>query len=191
MKTNDRQFEGACAKLYIEFFENFPNDDLRDRVSRTIAMLLKRQSDFPGDPSGWAGGIVYAVGSSGCGVPNVMNADLEKAFGTKMPAIRKRAAQVRQLLGDDLPIAIPGMAAPAEFTLRDEANAICAYAFRNDPLFEAIHEENRITDVEMKAIMINASAHLAKLMAMKQDSPAEYDRFIRHFHSQFCRHWER
>ena len=191
MHAQDRQFERACARLYIEFFEKFPNNDLRDLVSQALASLLKKQTDFPGDPGGWAGGVVYAVGSSGCGVPDVMNADLEKAFGTKMAMIRKRAAQVRQLLGDDLPIAIPGMAAPAEFTLRDEANAICAYAFRNDPLFEAIHEENRITDVEMKTLMINASAHLAKLMAMKQDSPAEYDQFIRHYHSQYCLCWER
>jgi hypothetical protein len=190
MNTNDRQFEGACARLYIEFFENFPNDDLRDRVSRALAMLLKRQSEFPGEPGGWAGGIVYAVGSSGCGVPNVMNADLEKAFGTKMAAIRKRAAQVRELLGDDLPIAIPGMVAPAEFTLRDEANAICAYAFRNGPL-ERIHVEYKISQEDMKKLMINASEHLAKLMAMKQDSPADYESFIRHYHRQFCLSWER
>lgn len=190
MQAKDRPLEGACARLYIEFFENFPNDDLRDRVSRALAMLLKRQSDLPGDPGGWAGGIVYAVGSSGCGVPDVMNADLEKAFGAKMAAIRKRAAQVRELLGDDLPIAIPGMAAPAEFTLRDEANAICAYAFRNGPI-EDIHADGRISDEEMKYLMIRACESLSKLLAMKQATPAEYDAFIRDYGRKYCYRWER
>ena len=38
MNNNDRAFEGACARLYIEFFEEFPNGDLRDRASRALAM---------------------------------------------------------------------------------------------------------------------------------------------------------
>jgi len=158
-------------------------------------MLVERQSDFPGDVGSWAGGIVYAVSSIGCGVPGVMNADLEKAFNAKMPAIRKRAAQIKRLLGDALPMWMEDVAAPAdvtlaEFTLRDEANAICAYAFRNGPL-ERIHVEYNITQPEMKELMINASEHLAKLMAMKRDTPEEYERFIRHYHSQFCLRWER
>lgn len=180
--TPDRQFEGACARLYIEFFGNFPNDDLRDRVSRALASLLTRQRSFPGDAGGGAGGIVYAVGSGGCGMPDVMNADLEKAFGTKMTMIRKRAAQVRQLLGDDLPIAIPGMTAPAEFTLRNEANAICAYAFRDEPI-EDIHVDGRISDEEMKRLMIKACEILAKLLTMKRETPAKYDSFS----GDYCR----
>ncbi|MFB3893593.1 MAG: hypothetical protein ACE15C_16390 [Phycisphaerae bacterium] len=191
MQPKDRQFEGTCARLYIEFFEKFPNDELRDAVSVALALLLKRQRDFPGEPGGWAGGIVYAVGTIGCGVPGVLNADLEKAFGTTMGTIRWRAEQVRQILALDMPRSIQGIVPPREFTLRDEANAICAYAFRNDPLFEAIHEENRITDAEMKTLMVSASAHLAKLMAMKQESPEKYDRFIREYHGKFCLNWER
>jgi hypothetical protein len=38
--------------------------------------------------------------------------------------------------------------------------------------------------------MINASEHLAKLMAMKQQPPEEYDKFIRDYHS-YCPRWER
>lgn len=190
MQAQDQQFEGACARLYIDFFEKFPNDELCNLVSHALSLLLKRQADFPGDPGGWAGGVAYAVGATGCGVPDVMNSDLEKAFGTTMTTIRKRAAQVKQVLGLDAPLSIKGITPPQEFTLRDEANAICAYAFRNGPL-EAIHHENRITDPEMKGLMINASEHLAKLMAMKQQSPDEYDRFIRDYHSKYCCRWER
>lgn len=43
----------------------------------------------------------------------------------------------------------------------------------------------------MKELMINASEHLAKMMAMKQQSPEEYDRFVRDYHAQFCQNWER
>ena len=77
-----------------------------------------------------------------------------------------------------------------EFTLRDEANAICAYAFRNGPI-EDIHADGRISDPEMKHLMIKSSESLAKLLAMKQETPAEYDRFIRDYHRKFCRRWER
>ena len=61
---------------------------------------------------------------------------------------------------------------PGGFTIRDEANALTAYAFRNGPL-ENLHAGksspltsdptlSRITDPEMKELMINASEKLAK-----------------------------
>jgi hypothetical protein len=40
-----------------------------------------------------------AVGSRGCGVPYVLNADLEKAFDVKMSTVYKRSWQIRRLLG--------------------------------------------------------------------------------------------
>ena len=113
MKAHDRQFEAACAGFYIDFFEKYPNDDLRDLVSQALALLLRKQTDFPGEAGAWAGGVVYAVGSCGCGVPDVVNADLEKAFGTNMGTIRKRAAQVKQVLGEDAPVFLRGIAAPS------------------------------------------------------------------------------
>jgi hypothetical protein len=153
-------------------------------------MLLGCDMALRGTPGGWAGGVVYAVGSRGCGVPGVMNADLEKVFGASIGTIRKRAMQVKQGLGLDAPLSIQGIVPPREFTLRDEANAICAYAFRNGPV-EDIHADGRISDPEMKELMINASEHLAKLMAMKQDSQEQYDQFIRDYHRKFCLGWER
>jgi hypothetical protein len=107
-----------------------------------------------------------------------------------LATIRKRAAQVRQLLGDGLPLHLPGIQALTEFTLRDEANAICAYAFRNGPI-EDIHADGRISDEEMKRLMIHASASLARLLAKKQDTPGEYDSFIRDYGRKFCSQWER
>ena len=58
-----------------------------------VAALLKLEVDFSGGAAGWAAGIVYAVGSTGCGVPGVLT-DFEQAFGTTMNTVRRRAAEV-------------------------------------------------------------------------------------------------
>ena len=117
MLPKDQQFEEACVRLHAEFFEKFPNDDLRDLVSQALALLLQKQADFPGEKGGWAGGIVYAVGSRGCGVPGVLNAELETAFGATMSTIRKRAEQAKRVMGMDAPLLIQGFVPPQEFTL--------------------------------------------------------------------------
>ena len=90
---------------------------------------------------------------------------------------------------------------PGEFTLRDEANALTAHAFRNgflEDLHAGKHSPildepgySRITDDEMKRMMIQASERLARMLALKQQDPAEYDRFIRKYHKDYCRNWKR
>jgi hypothetical protein len=99
MIARSYSFEEICAQLCAAFFGKYPNDALRRRVSRAMAALLKRQSSFPGTAAGWAAGIVFAVGSRGCGVPDVLNNELEKAFGVTMSTIYKRAWAIRRLLG--------------------------------------------------------------------------------------------
>jgi len=39
--------------------------------------------------------------------------------------------------------------------------------------------------------MIKASQSLAKLLAMKEETPAEYETFIRDYGRKFCWRWER
>jgi len=190
MTATNEPMDKACQDLLDAFFERHPNDELRDQVGQVLALLLDRDMALRGVLGGWAGGIVYATGGTGCGVPGVMNSDLEKAFGVTMGTIRRRAGQIRRELVLNEPVSIANIAASEKFTLRDEANAICAYAFRNGPL-ERIHHEYGISQGDMKELMINASEHLAKLMAMKQESPEEYDRFIRDYHRKFCLRWER
>jgi len=188
--SNDDPTNKTCRGLLDAFFERYPNDELRARAGEALSSLLGRDMAMGGAPGGWAGGIVYAVGGTGCGVPGVMNAALEAAFGTTMGTIRRRAEQIKNELDLDAPLATEGLPPCEEFTLRDEANTICAYAFRNGPI-EDIHADGRISDEEMKHLMIKASESLAKLLAMKQDTSAEYDRFIRDYHRKFCRRWER
>jgi hypothetical protein len=90
---------------------------------------------------------------------------------------------------------------PGGFTLRDEANALTAYAFRNGPL-EDLHagkpsplldnpSVSRITDAEMKELMINASEHLAKMLALRDAEPEKYRRFVQAYGMMYCRRWQR
>jgi hypothetical protein len=90
---------------------------------------------------------------------------------------------------------------PGGFTLRDEANAIVAYAFRNGPL-EKLHEGryselledktlSRITDAEMKELMLNACEHVEKLLRMKESDPGKYSLFILDYNLRYCRKWDR
>ena len=86
-------------------------------------------------------------------------------------------------------------------TIREEANALTCCAFRNGYI-EDLHagkysellaqpELSRITDDEMKKIMIQASAKLAELLAMKESNPPEYWRQLTYFNISVCGHWEK
>jgi len=180
----------AIRNRLDRFFSDHPSTAIQIRATKVLRLLAAKGKPLAGKTGGWAGGIVYAVSSIGVGVPGVLNRELEAAFGVRMSEIYRRAAMVRELLGADLPSSLEELPLPDTFTLRDEANAICAYAFRNGPI-EAIHGDGRISDPEMTHLMINASEHLAKLLAMKRDTPAEYDQFIRAYHRQWCTQWER
>ncbi len=193
MNTTNQNRDIAIREHLNRFFDAHPDEALQERALRALDLLLahKQAKDvLVKKPAGWAGGIVYAVGSRGVGVPGILNRELESAFGVRMDEIYRRAAKVKDLLGVDLPSPLEAVAMPVAFTLRDEANALCAYAFRNG-FIEDIHADGRISDEEMKRLMIQVSESLAKLLVKKQDTPGEYDRFIRDYHRQYCRRWER
>jgi len=101
---------------------------------------------------------------------------------------------------DDL-IQMEAQLFPDGFTLRDEANAIVAMAFRNGPI-EDLHagqssellsdpELSRITDEEMKTLMVNACEQVAKLLKMKDTDPERYYRQMLSYNRMYCRRWER
>ena len=90
---------------------------------------------------------------------------------------------------------------PGGFSHRDEANALVAFAFRNGPI-EDLHagrqsdlladpELSRITDDEMKAIMINASETLAKLLSLGDNDPAAYRQRLKQICLNYCVRWNR
>ena len=88
-----------------------------------------------------------------------------------------------------------------EFTLRDEANALTAFAFRNGFL-EDLHAGkssplleqpgySRITDDEMRMLMIQASGKVEGMLRLKRSQPAKYELFIRDCQRRYCRKWKR
>ena len=86
-------------------------------------------------------------------------------------------------------------------TVREEANALTCCAFRNGYI-EDLHagkysellekpELSRITDAEMKKLMIGASAKLAELLTMKETNPDKYWKQMLFFHKNYCGRWEK
>lgn len=86
-------------------------------------------------------------------------------------------------------------------TVREEANALTCCAYRNSYI-EELHAGkhsvlletpglSRITDDEMKKLMIGASAKLAQLLAMKETDPTEYWRQMKFFNEKYCYKWEK
>lgn len=73
---------------------------------------------------------------------------------------------------------------PSKWTIRDEANALTVLAFRNgyiEELHAGRHHEvlddpdiSRITDDEMKTLMIQASEQLARLLHLRETNPDKY-----------------
>ena len=88
----------GCQKLLVAFFKKYPNKRLQIEANRILKRFLALKIPMPGQPGGWAGGIVYAISSIGVGVPGVLNGELEKAFNISMGTIYKRAAMIRKLL---------------------------------------------------------------------------------------------
>ncbi|MFI5297443.1 MAG: hypothetical protein ACHREM_05040 [Polyangiales bacterium] len=80
-----------------------------------------------------------------------------------------------------------------EHTLRDEANAIAAYAFRNTYL-EDLHAAGRITDHEMKRLIIQCSASLAHWLFLRdrcaKTFPKRYYAEVEE-QARYSRNWER
>jgi len=86
-------------------------------------------------------------------------------------------------------------------TIREEANALTCFAFRNgyiEDLHAGKHSEllknpeiSRITNDEMKKLMIEASTAMAKLLTMKENDPDKYWEFLVAYNGAYCREWEK
>ncbi len=86
-----------------------------------------------------------------------------------------------------------------QLSLREEANAITCHVFRNGFL-EDLHagrrselldndELSRITDEEMKKLMIESSREMAKLLDLREIDPDEYWKKIQFVHTRYSKHW--
>jgi len=87
-----------------------------------------------------------------------------------------------------------------KFTYRDQSNVLTLLAFRNGPIedlhsgkYSSLLEDktlSRITDAEMKTLMIAASTKLAELLAMRDDDPEGFAALLAGSWQQ-VQNWER
>lgn len=101
----------------------------------------------------------------------------------------------------EIPPAMIEAAFPGGFNLRDEANALVAFAFRNgmlEDLHSGKHSKlledaslSRISDEEMKNLVIEASRKLAIFLTLRERDPERYSQVIRGYGMIFCSNWER
>lgn len=90
MKTTDRNFDLECKDFLNRFFDSYRDDALRKRSLKAMRFLVADEELLLGKPAGWAAGIVYALANryrQPCGVPGLLNKDLEKFFGVTMGTI--------------------------------------------------------------------------------------------------------
>ena len=83
------------------FFAVHGDVALQERALKAMRFLTVSDKVLAGKPAGWAAGIIYALANrdrQACGVPGLLNSELEVFFGVSMTTIRKRAAIVVQLL---------------------------------------------------------------------------------------------
>ncbi len=84
-------------------------------------------------------------------------------------------------------------------SIREEANALTCYAFRNGKL-ENLHAGkdsellnksglSRITDDEMKQLMIEASRKLAELLLLRDTDRDRYDQLVDYMCNSYTRNW--
>jgi len=90
---------------------------------------------------------------------------------------------------------------PGGFDHRDEANAIVAVSVRNGPIenlhagkYSPLLEDDslsRLTDAEIKAIMVYATRTVAMMLWLRDEAPDLYRRYVQAYRSRYCRAWER
>jgi hypothetical protein len=101
MNTTNHNVDLECKDFLNSFFDSNCSDTLRKRALKALRFLVASDEPLSGEPAGWAAGIVYALANRdrrACGVPGLLNKDLEEFFGVSMGTIRKRAARVEALL---------------------------------------------------------------------------------------------
>ena len=58
-------------------------------------------------------------------------------------------------------------------TLREEANAIVAACLRNNTSLDDLHVSGKISDAEMRSLMIEVCSNVERVLAMREELPRE------------------
>lgn len=83
------------------FFVEHPDAAVQRRALKALRLLAACEQPRRGNAEGWAAGIIYWAANHdrrACGVPGLLNSEVEAIFGVSMDTIRRRAAQVERLL---------------------------------------------------------------------------------------------
>ena len=78
-----------------------------------------------------------------------------------------------------------------EFSVRDEANAVTAFAFRNGYLEHLHADVTGFSDEEMKKLMLESSARLADVLVARDAAPELYTRFLLCYGAAYSSGWDR
>jgi len=101
MAVSNEIGERACRESLERFFGEHPDAATQSRALKALRLLIACEKPLPGKPEGWAAGIIYGLANRdrrACGVPGLLNSEVEALFGVSMGTIRKRAAQIERLL---------------------------------------------------------------------------------------------
>ena len=101
MKTSSTEIERMCRESLERYFGQHPDARLRQRTTKALRLLMASGEPLVGKPNGWAAGIIYYVANrdrQACGAPGQLNSEFESFFGVTMGTVRKRAAQIENLL---------------------------------------------------------------------------------------------
>lgn len=101
MAVANEDCASACRAHLERFFRAHRDAATQSRVMKALRLLAACEKPLRGKPEGWAAGIIYWVANhdrQACGVPGLLNSEVEALFGVSMGTIRKRAAQIGRLL---------------------------------------------------------------------------------------------
>ena len=101
MGKAEQECQTECRIYLDRFFTHYRAPSMRKSAEKVLRFLAVSDEPMNGKPEGWAAGIIYAIANlnrRACGVPGILNADLEDLFGVTMSTIRKRAAQVTRAI---------------------------------------------------------------------------------------------
>lgn len=90
-----------CREHLDRFFASYRNPAMQTSAMKTLRFVAAGDEPMRGRSEGWTAGIVYALANRdrrACGVPGMLNAEVEEFFGVTMTTIRRRAAQVERAL---------------------------------------------------------------------------------------------
>jgi len=101
MKATLKESRWACQEHLERFFETYYEVTMAKAAMKALRFLAISDVAMEGKPAGWAAGTIYALANRdkrACGVPGLLNSEVEEFFDVSMSTVRKRAAQVERAL---------------------------------------------------------------------------------------------